>query len=139
MIRAATPQDAPAIAELLGQLGYPTPVPDIPPRLMRLAAREGVAYLAADGEAVNGLIAGERLVPLTGQDPEVMLMALVVRNGVRGSGVGRALVEALASWGRTFGADRIMVTTHVRRADAHAFYERLGFEFTGRRYVRRPL
>jgi hypothetical protein len=29
-----------------------------------------------------------------------------------------------------------MVTTHVRRADAHAFYERLGFDFTGRRYVR---
>jgi hypothetical protein len=29
-----------------------------------------------------------------------------------------------------------MVTTHIRRADAHAFYERLGFELTGRRYVR---
>jgi ribosomal protein S18 acetylase RimI-like enzyme len=31
---------------------------------------------------------------------------------------------------------RFLVTTHNRRAGAHAFYERLGFEFTGRRYVK---
>jgi branched-chain amino acid aminotransferase len=29
-----------------------------------------------------------------------------------------------------------LFTTHVRRADAHAFYERIGFELTGRRYVK---
>jgi GNAT superfamily N-acetyltransferase len=37
---------------------------------------------------------------------------------------------------RELGCARLTLTTHLRRAEAHAFYERLGFEFTGRRYVR---
>ena len=28
----------------------------------------------------------------------------------------------------------LAVTTHERRADAHAFYQRIGFEQTGRRF-----
>jgi hypothetical protein len=30
----------------------------------------------------------------------------------------------------------VAVTTALHRADAHAFYERLGYAFTGRRYVK---
>jgi hypothetical protein len=31
----------------------------------------------------------------------------------------------------------LFLTTAERRSDAHAFYERLGFERTGRRYAKR--
>jgi GNAT superfamily N-acetyltransferase len=68
--------------------------------------------------------------------PRAMLTALVVREDTRGRGVGRALVAAVEHWARERGAGRVVVTTALRRAGAHAFYERLGFEFTGRRYVK---
>jgi hypothetical protein len=32
---------------------------------------------------------------------------------------------------------QLFLTTAERRADAHAFYESVGFERTGRRYVKR--
>jgi hypothetical protein len=41
------------------------------------------------------------------------------------------------AWALERGADRLVVTTALHRADAPTFYERLGFEHTGRRYVRR--
>jgi GNAT superfamily N-acetyltransferase len=65
-----------------------------------------------------------------------MIMALVVAEQARGLGVGRRLVSSAESLARERGASRLMVTTHLRRADAHAFYERLGFDFTGRRYLK---
>jgi GNAT superfamily N-acetyltransferase len=55
---------------------------------------------------------------------------------MRGQGVGRALVDEAERWGKAHGADRLVVTTALHRADAPVFYERLGFEHTGRRYVK---
>jgi len=37
-------------------------------------------------------------------------------------------------WARSRGCHRIVVTTALKRAEAHAFYERLGYRHTGRRY-----
>jgi GNAT superfamily N-acetyltransferase len=65
-----------------------------------------------------------------------MITALVVAESARGAGVGRRLVDRAVDTARGWGCERIMLTTHVRRADAHAFYERIGFELTGRRYAR---
>ena len=35
------------------------------------------------------------------------------------------------------GCCLVFLTTAARRADAHAFYERIGFEETGRRFTKR--
>jgi len=67
----------------------------------------------------------------------VQLTALVVRADMRGRGVGRTLVAAVERWAAARGADRLVLTTALHRAEAPAFYERLGFEHTGRRYARR--
>ena len=56
---------------------------------------------------------------------------------MRGRGVGRVLVGVVERWAADRGADRLVLTTAVHRAEAPAFYERLGFEHTGRRYARR--
>jgi GNAT superfamily N-acetyltransferase len=55
---------------------------------------------------------------------------------VRGSGVGRVIVQAAEHWARERGCRRMVVTTALRRVDAHAFYERIGFTHTGRRYAK---
>src|SRR5439155_16123767 len=68
--------------------------------------------------------------------PAAKLGALVVDEAHRGHAIGRALVEAAEAEARLRGCELLFLTTSVRRDDAHAFYERLGLEQTGRRYGR---
>jgi N-acetylglutamate synthase-like GNAT family acetyltransferase len=136
-VRDATIDDAPVLAPLLGELGYPVAADALASRLQRMLGRDDQRVLVAERDrAALGLL-GLHVFPVLAYDRDLaMIMALVVTGSARGLGVGRALVERAEAVGKSLGASRLMVTTHVRRADAHAFYERLGFEFTGRRYVR---
>ncbi len=45
----------------------------------------------------------------------------------RGGGIGAALVGAAVARARELGCYRMQLTSNVARADAHRFYERLGF------------
>ena len=137
VVRDATVADAPALAPLLDELGYPAPVDALESRMRRMLSRDDQRILVAERDgAVLGLLA-LHIFPVLAYDRDLaMIMALVVTKRARGLGVGRALIERADAVSKSLGASRLMVTTHVRRADAHAFYERLGFEFTGRRYVR---
>jgi N-acetylglutamate synthase-like GNAT family acetyltransferase len=136
-VRDATASDAPALAPLLGELGYPADADALASRMRRMLDRNDQRVLVAERNgATLGLLA-LHVFPVLAYDRDLaMIMALVVTNSARGLGVGRALIDRAEEVGKSLGASRLMVTTHVRRADAHAFYERLGFEFTGRRYVR---
>jgi GNAT superfamily N-acetyltransferase len=135
-VRPATPADAPAMAALFAQFEHPTPAAPIPDRLGRLLAHEGQALVADSAQGLLGVVTMQIVWSLVEDAPRALLTALVVRESVRGQGVGRALVTAVEVWARERGADRVMLTTALRRAGAHAFYERLGYEFTGRRYVK---
>ena len=137
MVRDATLADASALAPLLGELGYPAAPDALAARLRRMLGRDDQRILVAERDGpVLGLLA-LHVFPVLAYDRDLaMIMALVVTESARGLGVGRALIDRAEAVGKSLGASRLMVTTHVRRADAHAFYERLGFEFTGRRYVR---
>jgi GNAT superfamily N-acetyltransferase len=88
-------------------------------------------------DRVVGIATAHVYVTLHGEHPAAMLSGLVVDDTVRGRGVGRRLVDAIGVWARRHGARKLVVTTALRRAGAHAFYERLGFQLTGRRYQER--
>jgi GNAT superfamily N-acetyltransferase len=62
---------------------------------------------------------------------------LVTSPSMRNRGVGRALVDVVQSWALERGAEKLVVTTALHRVEAPRFYERLGFEQTGRRFVKR--
>jgi ribosomal protein S18 acetylase RimI-like enzyme len=47
------------------------------------------------------------------------------------------LVEAMEAEARSRGCALLFLTTSEDRAAAHAFYERIGLEYTGRRYAKR--
>ncbi|WP_286175815.1 GNAT family N-acetyltransferase [Arthrobacter sp. NEB 688] len=53
--------------------------------------------------------------------------AVRVAAGLRGSGLGRALLAWAAAWGRAHGAVLAQLTTDLRREDARRFYEGLGW------------
>jgi GNAT superfamily N-acetyltransferase len=136
-IRLATDADAPSLTSLLGHLGYPADAVELPERLLRLRTAGDDAFVAVvDGE-IAGLATVHSRAVLHSARPVVQLTALVVPPELRGRGVGRALVDEAERWGRARGADRLVVTTALHRADAPLFYERIGFEHTGRRFVKR--
>ena len=135
-IRRATESDGAVLATLLAHLGYPTDAAELPDRLDRLRASNDDAFVAVCDGTVVGLATMHSRAVLHGARPVAQLTALVVAPHARGRGVGRALVRWAEQWAREHGADRLVVTTALHRAEAPRFYEQLGFEHTGRRYVR---
>jgi GNAT superfamily N-acetyltransferase len=51
--------------------------------------------------------------------------------------VGRELVAALEALARSHDCVRISVTSAEHRDGAHAFYQRLGYDYTGRRFAKK--
>ena len=136
-VRDARASDAEVLAKLCAQLGYPAEAAAVPARLARLNASGGArALVATQGGDVVGLATVHLRHTLNHEAPLAQLSLLVVDETRRATGVGRALVAAVEAWAREQGCHRVVVTTALRRSDAHAFYERVGYVHTGRRYVK---
>jgi GNAT superfamily N-acetyltransferase len=135
-IRDAHAADAEAVASLLTQLGYPSDADTVEERLDRLrVVGDRVVVAELDGELVG--LAHLQVTPAIELDrPVAKVGALVVDEARRRHGIGRALVDALEAEARRRGCEVLFLTTSERRDDAHAFYERVGLEHTGRRYGR---
>ena len=136
-VRDAIIEDATVIAALLGELGYPSQPEGVRARLARLLAREGSRVFVAERAArVLGVLGLDRMPVLTSRSDIAMIIALVVTESERRSGVGRLLLAREEDEARAWGCGRIMVTSAEHRADAHTFYQRLGYEYTGRRFAK---
>lgn len=139
-IRSAKEADALGIAALLEELGYPAAAERVLRRLRTLLPRDDYAVLVAEQDQILlGLGCVHVFPALHVDEPVALLTALVVAASARGSGFGRSLVTELESFARSHGCTRILVTTANERADAHMFYEQLGYTCTGRRYAKQPL
>ena len=124
------------MAGLLTQLGYPSEPDAVDERLDRLrVVGDRVVVAEVDG-AVAGLAHLQVSPGIERERPSARIGALVVDEAHRGGGVGRALVQALEDEARLRGCELLYLTTSEHRDDAHAFYERVGLEHTGRRYSR---
>jgi GNAT superfamily N-acetyltransferase len=137
-VRNATAADCGALAPLLDQLGYPTTEAEILPRLRRFGIHGPAVALVATREGkVVGVATGHLMATIHAATEGAYLTTLVVSSEVRGQGIGRMLVEAIEDWARGHGCNRLIVTTALHRTETHKFYERLEFDFTGRRYVKK--
>lgn len=133
-VRAATDDDAPALARLLGELGYPNAPDALPARVRAIEAEGGSTFLALTGEHVVGLACLSTIPTLHAGGRVAYITALVTAPEARGQGIGRALVVAAERWAKERGCVRLSVTSAEHRADAHAFYPRCGLPYTGRRF-----
>ena len=137
-IRPAAPADATAIARLLTQLGYPTTTDEARIRLDAIAdaaPMDRVIVAELDGRVVAVMTL--HLVPeLHRARPNGRVTALVVDEAVRGRGIGRKMMEEAEQIFRADGAGILELTSNMRRADAHRFYERLGYRRTSVRFAK---
>jgi ribosomal protein S18 acetylase RimI-like enzyme len=109
-------------------------------RMKRIAAddcyRTFVAVL--DGK-VCGMIGTLMCPSYEHNDAGGRILALVTSAGARRRGIGRALIAAAEKDFVQKGIRRVALNTRLTREDAHRFYESLGYERNGWRFVKQLL
>ncbi|HZP67391.1 MAG TPA: GNAT family N-acetyltransferase [Rudaea sp.] len=126
VIRHAALDDAPALAELSGELGYPATPDEMRQRLPALLGATATVFVAeAEGRVVGWI--GVNLEPALTHAPSAIINGLVVAADRRGSRVGAQLLAAAEAWAAAAGVDDIRVRSNVSRERAHRFYLREGY------------
>ena len=127
-IRRARATDAVRLAELAGELGYPTTKNEIRQRLSRLqpATTHAVFVAEAYGELIGWLHVSRNYLLESPVRAEVN--GLVVSAAARGQGAGKDLLRAAEEWARQHKCTAVNVRSNVIRDRAHAFYEREGYQ-----------
>ncbi|GLU47912.1 GNAT family N-acetyltransferase [Nocardiopsis ansamitocini] len=134
-IRRAAPRDLPAIVALLAddELGAARENPgELGPYREAFAAIDAdshqiLAVAEQDGDVVGTL----QLTFLPGLShrgaTRAQIEAVRVLSALRGKGLGSQLVTWAVGEARKRGCLMVQLTSNASRADAHTFYERLGF------------
>jgi GNAT superfamily N-acetyltransferase len=127
-LRKIEPRDAPDVALLIRQLGYDRPVEEVL-RWIEEPHSNGhsqTAFVACVGQEVAGWIEVSIQHRLQTQ-PFALIGGLVVKEGMRGRGIGQRLCKCAESWCWELDAKAIRVTSRNTRVDSHRFYERDGY------------
>jgi len=137
IIRYAQPGDAAALAQLMCELGYETTKSEMQIRLQRIATDQRYRTFVAvcDGN-VCGMIGTLTYPSIEHNDPSGRIVALVILRTMRRRGIGRALLATAEKDFAQRGIRRIRLNTQLAREDAHKFYESLGYERNGWRFVK---
>ncbi|MCZ0991041.1 GNAT family N-acetyltransferase [Streptomyces diastatochromogenes] len=132
-VRPATPADSAAVWRLLN--GFVTSYrPDRAvfedvtfPQVLKSAAEGGAEFLVAERDSATvGYVLAVRMPTLFAGGTVLELLELTVDAGLRGGGIGSALIRAVQA--RAEAAGDVEVTVPTRRAGE--FYRRLGFDET---------
>jgi GNAT superfamily N-acetyltransferase len=132
-IRPMTAADAPLVADLTTQLGYPTSPEEAAQRLAALDGRHAALVAEEDGRAIGWVHVA--LVTSLASGMKADIGGLVVDENHRSDGIGAELLAAAEAWAREEGAARMVVRSRVARERAHRFYEREGYELVKTSHV----
>jgi GNAT superfamily N-acetyltransferase len=137
-VRDAVSADASAIVPLLEALGYPTEAPTVAARIESLRAADptGRLIVAELGSRIVGFVT-VHITPVLHRPTSVgRITGLAVLPEARGTGAGRALVEAAEAHCRDAGLSRIEVTSGLTHTAAYQFYAHLGYDNHGVRFAK---
>jgi GNAT superfamily N-acetyltransferase len=136
-IRDAELNDAPELAVLMCELGYETKRAEMETRLKLILSHPAYkTFVAVMDGRVCGMIGTLTLQSYEHNDAGGRILALVTFNRARRRGIGRALIATAEKDFAQRGIVRIAVDTRLTREDAHKFYESLGYERNGWRFVK---
>lgn len=136
-IRNSSLSDAPALASLMCELGYETASAEMRQRLKSILSDAGFrTFVAEIDDQVCGMIGTLTHASHEHNDPSGKIIALVVSKKQRRTGIGRALIAAAEKDFTNRGVTRVSLTTRFTRELAHQFYDALGYERNGWRFVK---
>ncbi len=129
VIRPALASDAPAIAGLFEQLGYPDAGDGLAARLAGQLDNESARILVADRptQTIAGVLVMHVFAPLHVARPWAVISSLVVDQETRSNGAGAALMQAAEGLARAAGCAHLELSCSAHRTRAHQFYEAQGF------------
>ena len=137
MIRDAKLTDAPALAALMCELGYKTTPAEMRRRLKSILDDVNYRTLVAEVDGkVCGMIGTLAYASYEHNDPSGRILALVTLANARRRGIGRALIASAEKAFAQKAVTRVSLDTRLTRKDAHKFYESLGYERNGWRFVK---
>ncbi len=137
MIRDAKLTDAPALAALMCELGYKTTPAEMRRRLKSILDDVNYRTLVAEVDGkVCGMIGTLAYASYEHNDPSGRILALVTLANARRRGIGRALIASAEKAFAQKEVTRVSLDTRLTRKDAHQFYESLGYERNGWRFVK---
>jgi GNAT superfamily N-acetyltransferase len=140
-IRRAKSADAPRIAVLTGQLGYPATAAEMRKRLLGIKTASQHAVFVADSpeDGVIGWLHVSKQ-PLLESATRAEVNGLVVAEGQRSLGAGARLLAAAEDWAHKHGCKSMSVRSNVIRERAHKFYEHNCYEhYKTQKSFRKPL
>ncbi len=148
-IRLAKPADAPAVENLLQQLGYSGTSGFLAQRLEKMLddPDERVLVYEAPPDAARGRASAQpevvaivslHFIPqlaLAGDFARISYFS--VDDRFRSKGIGQEMEEHIVALARERHCDRIEVHCHWQRGDAHRFYFRQGYEEAPKYLIKR--
>jgi GNAT superfamily N-acetyltransferase len=141
-VREATVADWPAVSALLAELGRPDVRGASDEDFHRgrfedyLARPDTAALVAVDDGDVVGFIDVEFRQRLNFREEQAWVPDLVVAEGSRSRGAGKALLGEALERSRERGCWSLTLESASWRARAHAFYEREGLENSGASFTK---
>jgi len=99
--------------------------------LSLLLADPHCCLLAAEEQGqVVGMASGQVVISTAEGGPALLVEDVVVSEGWRGQGIGRALIVAMESWARSHKIFRLQLLADRGNTQALGFYRRLGWQGT---------
>ncbi len=134
--RDAVAADAPALARLSAQLGYPVTPKQIADRLSRVAD-SGQQRVIVAMDQPNNVIAwtAVRVTEHIHSEAHAEISGFVVDETWRGRGVGKLLMAEVQRWASERHLPFIRLNANIKRTEAHKFYQSLGFTMTKQQYA----
>ena len=124
-----TAADAPAVALLSAQLGYPLEAAVVAERLVSIFYEPAHGCFVAEAEGnIVGWVHVFGVFMLTSPQFFAEIGGLVVDTQARRQGVGGALMRQAETWAGQHSFAEVRLRSGLHRTEAHEFYRRLGYE-----------
>ena len=137
IIREALEKDAPALKELLIQLGYSTLDVEATNQKISTYSQDGYALLVTEAEGnVTGFIALHWFDIFHSPGKIGRITAFCIDEKQRAHGQGKLLLKAAEELLKSKGCNKLEVTSNEKRTRTHQFYLDCGYAVDSRRFVK---